>query len=348
MPDESLFAQDKSIVVPGQVIAKGLSYLPGNGTYRFNDTIVANRLGLLAIEGKVMKTVPLSGRYLPKRNDIIVGKVIDILMSGWRLEFNSPYTAVLPLKDATFSYIEKGDDLTKYFELDDYIVCKITNVTSQNLVDVSCKGPGLQKLRGGRIVSVNTHKVPRIIGKRGSMVGMIKLVTGCRITVGQNGIVWISGEPQFETVAVNALKLIEEKSHVQGLTEKVKSFLEGATGKVINIDELPEDNTSESSDGSFEDGRDEVNNSEQDRQARFNGRSQASRGRDSYGGFGRQRGGFRPNNFRGGFNDNRRDGFRGAGRPQFSRSSDSSPVQSNEPSSSERESHGGSNEGGGK
>jgi exosome complex component RRP4 len=246
MSEEKLFVQDKSVVVPGQVLAQGMGYLPGNGTYRVNDKILANRLGLLNMDGKVMKTLPLSGRYLPKRNDVVIGRVSDILMSGWRLDINCPYSAVLPLKDATFSYIEKGDDLTKYFELDDYMLCKITNVTSQNLIDVSCKGPGLMKLKGGRIVPVNASKVPRIIGKRGSMVWMIKQATGCKISVGQNGLVWIAGEPDMETIAVNAMTLIQEKSHIQGLTDMVKGFLENATGKTINLDEMPENDTEES------------------------------------------------------------------------------------------------------
>ena len=235
MTDGKLIAQDKDIVVPGEVLAKGMSYLPGHGTYRKGDEIIANRLGLLTLDGKVLKTVPLSGRYMPKRNDVIIGKVFDILMSGWRLDINCPYSAVLPLKDATFGYIAKGADLTKYFELDDYVIVKITNVTSQKLVDVTCKGQGLHKLRGGRIIYVNTHKVPRIIGKKGSMVSLIKKATDCKITVGQNGTAWISGEPEMEVITVNAIKMIEEKSHVSGLTDKVKEYLEKATGKKIEI-----------------------------------------------------------------------------------------------------------------
>ncbi|KYK26345.1 hypothetical protein AYK26_05115 [Euryarchaeota archaeon SM23-78] len=237
MTDGKLVVKDKDIVVPGEVLAKGMNFLPGHGTYRNNDEIIANRLGLLTVDGKVLKTVPLAGRYLPKKNDTIIGRVMDILMSGWRLDINSAYPAVLPLKDATFSYIAKGADLTKYFELDDYVVVKITNVTSQNLVDVTCKGQGLHKLRGGRIIQVNTHKVPRIIGKKGSMVSLIKKATGCKIIVGQNGTAWISGEPEMEVIAVNAIKMIEEQSHVSGLTDKVKDFLEKATGKKLEVSE---------------------------------------------------------------------------------------------------------------
>src|SRR4030042_101594 len=235
MSEAKLLVKDKDIVVPGEVLAQGMDYLPGAGSYRLGDDILANRLGLLMLEGKVLKTVPLSGRDLPKRYDVVIGKVIDILMSGWRLDINSAYPAVLPLKDASFSYIPKGEDLTKYFELDDYVVLKITNVTSQNLVDVTCKGPGLHKLKGGRIIYVNTHKVPRIIGKKGSMVSLIKKATDCKIIVGQNGIAWLSGEPEMEVIAVNAVNLIEENSHISGLTEKIKEHLEKVTGRKLEI-----------------------------------------------------------------------------------------------------------------
>jgi exosome complex component RRP4 len=115
-------------------------------------------------------------------------------------------------------------------------VCKITNVTSQKLVDVTLRGPGLRKLRNGRIIEVNTNKVPRIIGKKGSMVSMIKQATDCNIIVGQNGIIWLQGkEPEMEFLAIDAIKKIETESHLSGLTDKMKEFLEKATGKKISV-----------------------------------------------------------------------------------------------------------------
>ncbi|MBD3208898.1 RNA-binding protein [Candidatus Woesearchaeota archaeon] len=225
-----LRVQDKEVVVPGQVVATGMEYLPADGAYRLDDEIRANRLGLIKIEGKVIKSIPLTGVYLPQKNDVVVGRVIDILMSGWRLDINSPYSAVLPIKDATFDFIAKGADLTKYFDLDDYVVAKIIQVTSQNLVDVTCKGQGLHKLDGGRILKVGPHKVPRIIGTKGSMITMVKKATNCRVIVGQNGRIWLSGEPDKEHVAVKAIKMIEDLAHTVGLTEQVKSFLAEQTG----------------------------------------------------------------------------------------------------------------------
>ena len=210
-----------------------MEYLPSHGTYRKDEQILANRVGVAVIDGKVIKTIPLAGKYLPKKHDIVIGSVIDILSMGWRVDINSPYNGLIPIKDGTFEFIPKGADLARYYDIGDYFVGKITNVSGQNLIDVSVKGQGLYKLRGGRTITVNTNKVPRIIGKKGSMVSMIKRATDCKITVGQNGVVWFSGEPKSEYIALQAIKKIEDESHIPGLTERVKNFLEAETGKPI-------------------------------------------------------------------------------------------------------------------
>lgn len=232
----ALLVNDKDVVVPGEVLADDLGYIPGFGTHRSHNKLMASRLGLVNIEGKVIKTIPLAGKYLPKRNDVVIGKVVDILMSGWRLDINSPYSAMLSSKE-TPEFIEKNEDLTRYYDLDDYVVSKITNVTSQNLVDLSVRDQGLRKLRGGRIIAVNTHKVPRIIGKKGSMVSMIKQATNCRIIVGQNGWIWVDGEPEKENIAVETIKKIESESHFSGLTERIKEHLEKITGSKLTMDD---------------------------------------------------------------------------------------------------------------
>jgi len=225
--------KEKDIVTPGEILAKGMDNFPGYGTYRENEEIYSSRVGIVYIDGRAIKVIPLSGVYMPKVGDTIIGKVIDIAFSGWRIDTNSAYSAMLSLKDATSDYIVKGADLKQYHDLGDYITVKITNVTSQKLVDVSMRDPGLRKLTGGRLFRVNTNKVPRIIGKKGSMVSMIKNATGCRIVVGQNGIVWISGEIESEFIAMDTIKRIEKESHIAGLTNTIKEYLEKKTGKKI-------------------------------------------------------------------------------------------------------------------
>lgn len=228
----ALLKQERTIVTPGETIAEGMDFLPGDGTFRRGEDIVANMLGLLNTKGRLLKITPVAGGYLPEKNDMIIGQVVDIIMSGWRVEINSAYSALLPLRDASSNFIPRGADLTQFYTFDDYIACKISNVTSQKLVDLTMRGPGLKKLSGGRIISVSPMKVPRIIGKNGSMVSMLKQASGCQIVVGQNGLVWVSGEPDKEIVVIQAVAMIEELAHTSGLTDRVKAFLEEKVGPI--------------------------------------------------------------------------------------------------------------------
>ena len=222
--------KEREVVVPGQELCIGLDYLPSSGTYRLNDKILASLYGLVQFRGRLVSIIPLSGRYHPVQGDVVVGKVSDILISGWRLEINSAYSAVLGIVN-TVGYIRKGEDLTRYFKIGDYIVTKIINVTSQNLIDVTMKGPGLRKLTGGRIVTVVPSKVPRLIGKGGSMVDEIQKATQCEMVVGQNGAVWLQGQPESELLAVEVIRKIQAESHLSGLSQRVADYLKerGAT-----------------------------------------------------------------------------------------------------------------------
>lgn len=230
-----IMKEHKSIVVPGEIIANGMDFLPGEGTYRAGEDVIAQQTGLLEVKGRLLKILPLAGKYLPQKGDTIIGKIIDITMSGWRVEINSAYSAMLPLKDATSAFIPRGGDLSKYYDFDDHIVCRISNVTGQMLVDLSMRGPGLRKLEEGRIIQVGPTKVPRVIGKQGSMVSMIKHATECKVIIGQNGLCWISGNPKDELIAVDTIRMIEQNAHMSGLTDKVREHLEQVTGKKLEL-----------------------------------------------------------------------------------------------------------------
>jgi exosome complex component RRP4 len=238
MADE-IKIKEKEIVVPGEILAEGLGFVPGRGTYRKDKEVIAQQLGVASVEGKVLKVNQLSGVYTPRLDDRVIGQVIDVLMTGWRISLNGPYTAVLSLKEATSRFVPKGTDLTQFLKVGDYVVVKIINVTSQRLVDVMMRAPGLMKLEGGRVITVNAFKVPRIIGKDGSMITMLKEATNCDIVIGQNGFVWINGEPKNEVLAVNTIRKIEESSHISGLTDTIKAELEKATGKKLAAKQTP-------------------------------------------------------------------------------------------------------------
>ena len=59
------------------------------------------------------------------------------------------------------------------------------------------------------------------------MISLIKTKTNCEVTIGQNGLVWMKGTPEGEMQAEQAIRLVEKKSHLEGLTDKVEAFLGG-------------------------------------------------------------------------------------------------------------------------
>jgi exosome complex RNA-binding protein Rrp4 len=100
---DTLKVKEKEVVVPGEVIAAGMGYLPGFGTYREGDEIKAAKLGLIHLDSKVVKIVPLSGRYFPRIGDVIIGKVFDLLMTGWRVDTNSSCAAFERFRDRLYT-----------------------------------------------------------------------------------------------------------------------------------------------------------------------------------------------------------------------------------------------------
>ena len=81
------------------------------------------------------------------------------------------------------------------------------------------------KLRDGMLIDVSPSKVPRIIGKQGSMINLLKDLSKCQVHVGQNGKVWINGDNCEKLI--EAIRVIERESHISGLTEKIEKLLGG-------------------------------------------------------------------------------------------------------------------------
>jgi len=213
----------RTIVVPGEVVATGSAYLPGEGTRRDGNDIIASKFGLLEKSDKLIKIIPLSGAYIPRVGNTVIGQVIDVTFNGWQVDIASPQLAFLPVSEC-FGFINKMD-LNETYTFRDMIVTKIKSIKSRG-IDVSMRERGLRRLEGGMIIKINPTRVPRVIGRAGSMANIIKDEANCSLVVGQNGIVWIRGiSVENELLAKEAIELIVEKPFVAGLTEKIKEFL---------------------------------------------------------------------------------------------------------------------------
>lgn len=214
-------------VIPGDVIAKG-NFRYGSNIEKRGDEYIALRVGLAEVGSDGLKLNPLTGPYLPRAEDEVIGKVADINGFGWVVDINSCFDGFLP---ASFvfgrEFSPATHDLSSKFALGDMIGARIESYERSRDPQLSIRGHGYGKIESGEIIKISPTKVPRLIGRRGAMINMISEKTGCDIRVGQNGVVVVNGPPEGIVKTSKAIKMIDEEAHSADLMAKVEAYLGG-------------------------------------------------------------------------------------------------------------------------
>jgi len=220
------YFEKRQLVTPGDLLAEG-KYRAGDNTYKDDDKIYAARVGIVSLEDQTVHVVALKAFYIPYVGDTVIGRIVEVGISAWMVDINAPYLAVLRASDALDRpFNPRKDELPAIFDVNDLIIAKLVAYDRTQDPLLTVREPGLGKISRGQIVEVTPTKIPRVIGRKGSMISMIKQETGCQITIGQNGLVLISGKtPEDERLAVMAIRKIEQESHTSGLTDRVTEMI---------------------------------------------------------------------------------------------------------------------------
>ncbi len=225
-----VYAKNRQIVVPGELIAETNRYEVEGKIYRKNKKIYSKVLGVVFIdeENRNIRVLPLKGKYIPNEGDIVIGKVIEVGLTNWTVDINSPYLAVLQVTEVFSKPTQiSRTELSKILDVGDIIIAKVISFDYTRDPLLTIKESRLGKVSRGIIVEIPPSKVPRIIGKKGSMVNMLKNMLDVEIVIGKNGrVVVIGKDPAKEEIAVLAIKKIEREAHTSGLTDRVKAFIE--------------------------------------------------------------------------------------------------------------------------
>ena len=230
--------QTREIVVPGDVLdASGMK--PGENAYVLDGKVRASVMGVRNVFQNTVGVIPLRGCYMPSSGDTVIGVIVDIGPSNWLVDIGAPYPAPLHVNEVPWK-VEFGDT-SRYLSIGYVVLLKVLSVDESKKIQVTMKDSGLRRIEGGRLVKISHSKVSRVIGKSGSMISMLKNMTDCRITVGQNGMIWIDGDDENADVAVEAIKLIEEKAQSGNLTDRVKEFIESKLPQDESDDEEGEE-----------------------------------------------------------------------------------------------------------
>jgi len=117
------------------------------------------------------------------------------------------------------------NETDKYLNMGDSIIAKVSQVDTEKKLQISMKDRNLFKIKKGTIVEIDSSKIPRVIGKKGSMIQLLKKYTHSRIHVGKNGRIWIDADLSNTAKVIEAIKIIERESVSFGLTDKIESYL---------------------------------------------------------------------------------------------------------------------------
>ena len=200
---------DKKIILPGEKVSDRKVAMPN--TFTEGEATYASVLGTLDNEGKY---IPLESKYKPLSEDTIIGVVTDVRHAGYSIDMNMPVSGFISSKDFRVR-----------LNLGDIVACKVGSVYEVGDVDFA----EVTLLTNGKVIQFPTAKVPRLIGRKSSMINIIKEHTGGDVIVGNNGYVWISEQSNIPLV-LKVINIVIQKAHISGLTDEIAAFLKAKKG----------------------------------------------------------------------------------------------------------------------
>ncbi len=213
---------DRTIVVPGDILSED-EKRSGEGTYVKDGRVHSLLYGFANYRDNRINVIPLAGKYVPASGDHIIGIVKDITFSNWIVDISSPYDGLLHISE--FPKRIDSEEMSLHLRIGSSLMARVKEVDCTMKVELTVNDRRLGPIKNGRLMEISHTRVPRLIGKGGSMIGMLKKELNCNIFVGQNGRIWVSGNEDDMDLAIKTILLIEKEAHTNGLTDRIVEFL---------------------------------------------------------------------------------------------------------------------------
>jgi len=229
----------RDLVVPGEVLTDDAkNFLPGRGTIFNKDRtkIISLNIGLKQVKRNYINVIPLRGFYTPRPGDKVIALVTDKNPVKYICDINAKDRGILKPKNTVARGKPRGyrggapdrqDNSTDKYAIGDILIVKVLAADRLNKPELTTVGKYLGKRRDGLVITIDTPKIPRIIGRSGSMIKMLKNLTKSNIFVTQNGRIWLKAEDiAHERLLIDAIRKIEKEAHTVGLTDRVSEYIE--------------------------------------------------------------------------------------------------------------------------
>ncbi|MBD3210014.1 hypothetical protein GF318_01385 [Candidatus Micrarchaeota archaeon] len=199
---------EKRVVLPGEKIADGRAKIPH--TFFDGEATYAEVIGTLDEEGRY---IALESAYRPSVGDTIIGIVTNIRRAGYLVDLNLPQEGLIVGRDVKVK-LQRGD----------IVMCRVKMVTEVGDTELG----EVRRLPRGKVVDFPPSKTPRLIGRKSSMLNLLREHAEGDVMVGNNGYVWISEKSNIPLV-LKAISLVKQKAHRSGLTDEMAEMLKKET-----------------------------------------------------------------------------------------------------------------------
>ena len=75
----------RKYVIPGEPIVEG-NYRPIANVIRRGDKFYSTRIGMAEFGQEGVRVIPLSGPYIPRVDDLVIGKIINYSAFAWEVD----------------------------------------------------------------------------------------------------------------------------------------------------------------------------------------------------------------------------------------------------------------------
>ncbi|MCD6235739.1 MAG: S1 RNA-binding domain-containing protein [Thaumarchaeota archaeon] len=211
-----VYFSEHEVVLPGQLLSDN-GKRSGEGTYSVGGKVYAAQIGFAIVKNNKVTVIPFKGAYKPAPGDRVIGIVSDVKPNGFEVDLGRHLTGIIRVPD-------RAEVKSMNLKVGDVIYVKVRESGLSGVILE--RSTRIKKFESGLLIQIHPVKIPRLIGKKGSMISMVKKLTGCDIVTGKNGLIVINGpSPKHEFAAMKAIQLIDQEAHTSGLTERVEKLI---------------------------------------------------------------------------------------------------------------------------
>lgn len=210
-------------VVPGDLVARG--------NYRIYSNVIKNDgefysifVGNAEVAGGRVRVTRLSGPYIPKIGDQIIGMITDVQPLAATVDINSYINGYIMANAFYKKRIDPSKrDLSEKIRVGDLLNARVSRIERGR--DVSLSLEQRWRVDGDAIFYISPAKAAYLLKSKSNIISKVKASTGAGIVMGINGVIVVKGEKDSIGKISEAVKVIENHTGLYGLENAIMEVL---------------------------------------------------------------------------------------------------------------------------